>query len=270
MRTDSSEEEPGSSAWVVEAWRQRGLISGDAVISKEELAEFHTANSNSWFARRNRKSPHCHASCAIDESAGWLARRNRKPRGACPENNGFSLFLPDTNGQQPGALEAWLRGRLLSTSSRKLPSVKARSRHISTISPGTSRDELNSSAESLATPGVPVHRLEPLEDGTTQRPHVELTMYDLCTCCPGIAHRLGIGVYHSGIVIEARVPSLSRTTAPHMPQAPLPTLVRTTAHTCAHRYLTAFRTARVPRRRASSIPTTTLLSQARRRPMTRA
>ena len=48
-------EKAKDGSWVVEAWRQRGLISGDAVLSKEDLAELH---ANSWFARRNKHSPH--------------------------------------------------------------------------------------------------------------------------------------------------------------------------------------------------------------------
>ena len=199
-----------SSAWVVEAWRQRGLISGDAVISKEQLAEFHTANSNTWFARRNRHSPHCH-SATFDENASWVARRNRQPPPRLPgatKNGGFSSWVRDAKGQQPGALEAWVRGRLLWPESASPLRLKKNRSNGEPISPSVSQDDLPSaisSADSLsAVPGVSVRRLEPTEDANAPRPVVELTLYDLCSCIQGLAHRLGVGVYHSGIVIEAR------------------------------------------------------------------
>ena len=49
---------------------------------------------------------------------------------------------------------------------------------------------------------MPISRLEPLEHPDAPKPLVQLTLYDLCTCCNGAAHAAGIGVYHSGIVIE--------------------------------------------------------------------
>ena len=209
-----------SSAWVVEAWRQRGLISGDAVISKEQLAEFHTANSNSWFARRNRHSPHCH-SMTFDENASWLARRNRQPPPRLPgatEKGGFSSWVRDAKGQQPGALEAWVRGRLLWPDSASPLRLKKNRSNEEPISPSVSQSDLPSVASSTdslgaSLPGVPVRRLEPTEDVNAPRPVVELTLYDLCSCIQAPAHRLGVGVYHSGIVIEARAPALHAQTA---------------------------------------------------------
>ena len=181
--------------WVVEAWRRRGLISGDAVISKEELAVLHS-HSNSWFARRNRHSPH--ASQAMPcEKDGWLARRNRYPSKGTRRRlssasegkakaSGFDRWVPAAAGE--GAIEAWVRAKLPggSQSLRCAPAADA----TPPISPCTSR-------ELLLSPGA---RIERMEHG--RRPQVELTLYDLCTCCNGAAHRLGIGVYHSGIVIE--------------------------------------------------------------------
>jgi len=65
--------------------------------------------------------------------------------------------------------------------------------------PGSGRDR---SPSSLAMPGVPLGRLEPLERDDGPRPQVELTLYDLCTCCNQAAHLIGVGVYHTGIVVE--------------------------------------------------------------------
>ena len=36
---------------------------------------------------------------------------------------------------------------------------------------------------------------------SSHRPLVTLALYDLCTCCNSCAHALGVGVYHSGIVL---------------------------------------------------------------------
>ena len=75
LRQDSDAGVP----WVVQAWRDRGLISGASeTMTPKELAAM---NSSSWFVRRNKRAPKVHGSSAFDcecsGSSSWVERRNR-------------------------------------------------------------------------------------------------------------------------------------------------------------------------------------------------
>ena len=171
----SSSEE--SSSWVVEAWRQRGIICDAWVGSREQLAELH---SNSWFARRNRncgssRSPHVASLVAqdLEQDVSWIARRNK--------HAGHAEQRPHRAVGESSPLEAWVRDKLPARETRPHPP-----QHAPPPRPGGARSAATAAGDGARSP----------------RPLVELTLYDLCTCCNGAAHRLGVGVYHSGIVIE--------------------------------------------------------------------
>jgi hypothetical protein len=196
---------PHKATWVVEAWRQRGLISDD-VVSTEQLTELH---ANSWFARRNRRSPHTAHPPPVDGS-GWLARRNRKQQRAAPgvrrqASRGLEVWVKAKlpQGVQPMRARAATSPALMRPEGAAVKPVNESLGSSTESLPGSGRDR---SPSSLAMPGVPLGRLEPLERDDGPRPQVELTLYDLCTCCNQAAHLIGVGVYHTGIVVEVSAP----------------------------------------------------------------
>ena len=61
-----------SSSWLVDKWKERGLLSADVSTTPSELIESH---HDSWSARRNRRAKH--ARLVPDEHLSWAVRRNR-------------------------------------------------------------------------------------------------------------------------------------------------------------------------------------------------
>ena len=212
MATSANPQSP-PTPWVVRAWRERGLISG-GVATLEQLEELH---ADSWIVRRNRKSPHVVVGAPTAETGSWLARRNRH----CGHSG-----APRRKLEPPGAIDSWVRAKL----PRAVQPLRAQP---ASVSPCTSFDSLSSCLSSgssgdsllgaMAGAGMPLSRLEASsEPGGAARPSVSLALYDLCTCCNGVAHRLGVGVYHSGIVVEGLEYTYASSHAPVVRCSPEP------------------------------------------------
>jgi hypothetical protein len=174
-----------SDAWVVEAWRERGFLTNcSGPLTREDLQAMHTS---SWFVRRNRKTPH-RTMDAPGDSSGWIARRNRNPAPHAGLVQRQDISSSNWAASSPGAkiwqsTTAWMKGRL----PRDVRPLYA---------------EPRSESRAASTLGAAVSALEAAPAGGGACPSVQLTLYDLCTCCNGLAHRAGVGVYHSGIVVD--------------------------------------------------------------------
>jgi len=200
----SAESDPASVPWIVQAWRERGLISGEKSIAT--TSELLAANSTSWFVRRNKRPPpHRAVSMASNAAAQeqsdpgfatiWLERRNRH----CGSGRAAPSAAPLAALRRQSSLLGQAIQSRLPQGVRPLRAEPAKCK----ISPATSRDDgelfdLAPTASAAARPADSSH--DPADD---EMPHVYLTVYDLSapcnTCC---AHWLGLGVYHSGILIQ--------------------------------------------------------------------
>ena len=173
-----------SPPWVVKAWQQRGLIPSDKLArSREDLTSLH---SQSWFVRRNRKSWRQGIDQEFNESAGWLARRNRNSKSRP------SRRTTRDSATAHDLLQAWMKARLRGVR----PQHAEPAASSATATSGTADSSLTCKALSSEADGSRPQAV------VSSRPDIHLTLYDLCTCCNGMAHRLGIGVYHSGIELE--------------------------------------------------------------------
>ena len=183
--------------WIVQAWRDRGILASDssAVITREDLTAMH---SSSWFVRRNRKAPF---SAAVRAAAG--------------QHRGCRAGEHSSMRRQSSFIEASIQSRL-PQGVRPLKANPANLLSSSSTEVGTTPQCTASSMNAGSTTtaescAYPHHERqgELLEyraancDHHQQRPDVFLTLYDLCACCNAIcAHWLGMGVYHSGILMR--------------------------------------------------------------------
>ena len=174
-------------SWVVQAWKERGLLSESCqYTSPDELAALH---SNSWFVRRNRR----HVTTAAAPSAtelSWVARRNRRlcasaPLRAKPQSPGST--------SRPGLLRLNSCSNFLAAIQSKLPQDVRPALAVPAAA----------SAIASATLRRPSQGDRDLSNDSSLHPEVYLTLYDLNSCCNSFcAHRLGIGIYHSGVLVQ--------------------------------------------------------------------
>lgn len=186
--------------WVVQAWRERGLLSeaDQNVRTREDLAKMH---GDSWFIRRNKQvpprlGPSRSASINAGENSGWLARRNRKStRASCDCSSRPPLR------RQSSLLEQAIHAKLTL-------GVKPLLAEPAKISPCPSYDGSDDThAQAIAQP--PAARSAGAEEAalaeldSSDPPNVYLTLYDLYASCNALcAHWWGIGLYHSGILLQ--------------------------------------------------------------------
>lgn len=155
----AGEEPAPPSTWLVDQWKQRGLLAPDAAVT---FADVEALKADSWFVRRNRKTPKTldEADAAVLKAGSWFSRRNRKTAKALEAQRQRKPLRDRSN-----SIVAAIESRLLtpsSTSSR----VSCRSRSYQADAPACD---------------------------------IYLNIYDLCPCWNSMAHCAGLGVYHTGL-----------------------------------------------------------------------
>lgn len=191
------------SNWINRAWKERGLLSpGASVRSAAELQELH---ASSFFVRRNRHRPPARGVAAPhtpSSTDGWAARRHRYSKAKAAAPLALSPPILAWSGSFRSQIQINVKARLpqgVAAVSEPAASHSERDAHWlqqPTSSVPSARREPPSGASPHASDGAAA---EAAEAGA--RAEVYLNLYDLCSCANVLTHRLGLGVYHSGIEV---------------------------------------------------------------------
>ena len=205
-RRTAQDQAASSSPWIIQAWKDRGLLSSAAEVTT--LQELESLHRSSWFVRRNRRSPHASAGTPTTD-AGWVARRHRSQAQAVHGGLSTSPLAEAIKAKLPQGV---------------CPVRAVPARDGAKVSPCTSAEDLRMQRQQqqqqqqqqrqrqqqqLRREGCDRGGL--VDDEVAARcgpsqlsfPDVYLTLYDLSSCCNALCgHRLGIGAYHSGILLE--------------------------------------------------------------------
>ena len=96
-------EQTHPSTWLVDQWKQRGLLASDASVT---FADIEALQAGSWFVRRNRRTPKASDDLEAPQTGSWFLRRNRSTPKASEQV--FKRPLRDRSNSIVALIEARL------------------------------------------------------------------------------------------------------------------------------------------------------------------